>query len=264
MFKITTQTIVKNEEKWIWFALMSVKDYVSELLVFDDNSTDNTWKIINSINDPKIKATRGIFTNSASIRNEQLMATKTDWFLLVDGDEVWNKGNIQTLVKYLEHCPANIDGVFVRTRNCVGDVFHYQPESAGKYRLDGRKGNFNMRAFRNKPRFKWGLDFPRETFFDNSNVAIDKQPDHIAFCDTYYWHMTFLPRSNVTAERKHRQITKIEAGIKVTNFAELPEVFFKTRPRIVFDPLGRRSLRYEVLAGLATPAKVLRRRIFVK
>lgn len=261
MIKITTHTIIKNEENWIWFALMSVKDLVTTILVFDDASTDKTWEIIKQIPEPKIKAERGSFTNAAEIRNKMLAETKTDWFLLLDGDEVWNKNNLRKYLDFMEKCPKDVYGVFVRTRNCVGDVFHYQPESAGKYHIKGMTGNFNMRAFRNLPGFRWGLDYPRETFFDSRGVAIDKQDNHIAFCDTYYWHLTFLPRTKVLAPRKYRQITKLETGIKIQSEKELPEVFFEKRPVVVPDPLVKRKLLYELEARAVTPIKEIRRQI---
>lgn len=239
---------------------MSVKDYVDEMLVFDDDSSDHTWKIINMIRDKKIKAERGSFINAATIRNQLLSKTKTDWFLILDGDEVWNSDRVMKLIKYLETCPKDTQGVFVRTRNCVGDVFHYQPESAGKYTFLGMTGNYSMRAFRNISGFKWGLDYPRETFFDNKGMAVDKKVKNISFCDTYYWHMTFLPRTFVQSERKYRQISKIENGIKVVNEKELPSMFFVEHPSEVSSALTRRSFLFEIQAKIISPLKEFKRK----
>lgn len=259
MIKITTHTIVKNEENWIWYSLMSVKDFVSEMLVFDDSSTDKTWEIIKGIKDSKIKSSTGNFTNAAEIRNSQLTKTETDWFLILDGDEVWNSENLLKLFIFLENCPKDIYGVFTRTRNCVGDVYHYQPESAGRYNLKGMTGNFNIRAFRNLKGFHWGLDYPQETFFDSKDLAIDKQDNHITFVDTFYWHMTFLPRTSVKTVRKYRQIQKVELGKSIKNSVELPEVFFAKRPVNVPSALVKRSTKYFLKASVLTPIKSLKR-----
>ena len=47
--RIVAHILVKNEEKWIWYSLMSVLDYVDEILVWDAGSTDRTVEIIKTI-----------------------------------------------------------------------------------------------------------------------------------------------------------------------------------------------------------------------
>ena len=46
---------IKNDEDWIYMAIMSVIDYVDEIVIVLQNCTDNTEKIIKEINSPKIK-----------------------------------------------------------------------------------------------------------------------------------------------------------------------------------------------------------------
>lgn len=261
MLSITTHTIVKNEENWIWYSLNSVKDYVGEMLVFDDGSTDKTWDIIKTIKDPKIKAEIGSFTNAAEIRNKMLAQTKTDWFLILDGDEVWNKETFKKLLEFLEKCPKDVWGVVMKSRNCVGDVFHYQPENAGKYRLFGKTGNLNIRAYRKLSNLRWQWDFPRETYGDFQNIPINSQEPHLKYFDDFYWHMTFLPRTSVNSERKYRQLTKVEEGIKIKNNNELPEVLFLDRPPIVPNALIRRPVSYEIKAKLISPVLNIKRKL---
>ena len=45
MSKIVVMYRVKNEERWIEQSIKSVYDFCDEIVVFDDNSTDNTKKI---------------------------------------------------------------------------------------------------------------------------------------------------------------------------------------------------------------------------
>ena len=47
--KIWANTVVHNEENFIWFAIMSVVDYVDKVLVYDTGSTDQTVSIIKEI-----------------------------------------------------------------------------------------------------------------------------------------------------------------------------------------------------------------------
>ena len=262
MLKITTHTVVKNEENWIWYALMSVRDLVDKMLIFDDASTDKTWEIIKSIKDPKIGATRGSFAVASEIRNQMLEQTETDWFLILDGDEIWNRETFKELLSFLESCPKDIWGVVMRVRNCVGDVYHYQPETAGRYKILGKTGNLNIRAYRKLTNLRWQWDFPRETYGDASNVPINDQPGHLRFFNGFYWHMTFMPRTGVPADRKYRQKTSVEMGIKIKAERELPEVFFLKRPGIVPDPLKKRNWQYETKAALITPLKEIKRSLW--
>src|SRR3989344_2131678 len=90
--KITVHCLVCNEERWIWYALMSVLDQVDEIMVWDDSSQDHTAQIIKSIDSPKIKY-RLVSSQTAQghtkVRQQMLDETKSDWMLVLDGDEVW-------------------------------------------------------------------------------------------------------------------------------------------------------------------------------
>ena len=55
MTKLTVHCVVKNEEKWIWFAIESIRDIAKEIIIYDTGSTDNTVEIIKTIKDKKIK-----------------------------------------------------------------------------------------------------------------------------------------------------------------------------------------------------------------
>ena len=43
---VTAHMVVMNEEKWIWFAIKSVVDYMDRLIIYDTGSTDKTVEII--------------------------------------------------------------------------------------------------------------------------------------------------------------------------------------------------------------------------
>ncbi len=42
------QTVIRNEENWVWFAIMSVIKFVDKVIVYDLGSADNTLKIVKS------------------------------------------------------------------------------------------------------------------------------------------------------------------------------------------------------------------------
>lgn len=264
MIPVTTHTIVKNEENWIWYSLMSVKDLVTEMLVVDDQSTDNTAQVIKTIKDPKINYSRVELKNPSDLtemRNKLVKETKTEWFIILDGDEVWNYETFKSLLKYLEKLPKDIYAVTTRTRNCIGDIYHFLPESSGRYSILGIKGNLNMRAYRKLPGFSWKGDYPLEAYYDAKGKSINPQDKHLAFFDNYYWHMTFLKRSQDRKKVKGWRSEKMELGHSVERKNEFPEVFSLPHPPIVPDPWKKMKVHETAIAAAITPLKKLRRQI---
>lgn len=162
---------------------------------------------------------------------------------------------INDFLSFVLSQPKEIWAVFLKTRNCVGDVWHYLPEMAGKYEIAGQKGNLNLRAYRKMPGFVWEGNYPLEHY-----ANINNEPEHLKFFSGYYWHLTNLSRSSsntkVAGFRRH----VIEKGITVSKNV-LPEVFFQQAPQEIPDPLSRRSFFFELAADLITPLKSLKRRI---
>lgn len=245
MVKITTHTIVKNEDAWVGYALKPWEKYATEMLVVDDNSIDKTPEILK-----RFSNINTIFTDlktakdHTAMRNEMVKKTKTDWFVLLDGDEVWNQTTIEKLLDFLEKQDKNIWAVAMRTRNCVGDVYHYLPENSGNYEILGRKGHLTIRAYRKMPELSWAGEYPLEYY---GNLT-----GHLAFFDDFYWHMTHLKRSSSKEKVKGWRSTKIETGISIKNISELPEVFRDNLP-------PKRSVFFEIVAQIITPIKTFKR-----
>jgi glycosyltransferase involved in cell wall biosynthesis len=196
--RITGHTIVKNEEVWIKQALEAVLPFVDRLLVWDTGSTDSTVKIIQSIKSPKIEFKQlGVVDRAGlvKLRNEQIKATKSDWFLLVDGDEIWPKENLDQLVKAMRVAKSSTLALVNRTRNCVGDLNHYLPESAGHYQIGPWRGHLNIRAIRNFPGLKVVGSYPNEAYVYDGKKLQD-QPGKLEFADTWYYHTTHLKRTS--------------------------------------------------------------------
>ena len=47
--KIWGHTLVRNEERYLWYSVTSVIDYLDKLLLWDTGSADNTLKIIKEL-----------------------------------------------------------------------------------------------------------------------------------------------------------------------------------------------------------------------
>lgn len=197
-FGITGHTLVKNEEIWIKPALEAVLANLDRLLVWDTGSTDSTVKLVQSIKSSKIHFKQCGSVDRAGLvklRNEQIKATKTSWFLLVDGDEVWPKANLIKLTRAMKKAKPETIALVNRTRNCVGDLNHYLPESKGRYKIGPWSGHLNIRAIKNLPDVKVMGEYPNEAYVYQGKKLQD-QPEKLEFVDTWYYHLTHLKRTS--------------------------------------------------------------------
>ena len=197
---ITLHTIVKNEDRFIKAALISalVSKDVERALVWDTGSTDNTVSEILSIKDSRIefmeKGNAGR-RQLVKLRNEQLEMTKTSWFMLIDGDEIWPEENLQQLILAIKKCGNQTIALVNRTRNAVGDLCHYLPDSEGHYQIGPWTGHLNIRAIRNLPGLTVKGEYPDE-WYEYEGKKIQDQPEKLKFVDTWYLHTTHLKRSD--------------------------------------------------------------------
>ncbi len=195
--KITTHTIVKNEQQFIKPALLSVIDHVDTMLVWDTGSTDKTVELIKSLNSPKIKFKQKGTVNRrqlVSLRNQQIQQTKTSWFMLLDGDEIWPEKNLLKLIKAIKNAKLSTLALVNKTRNCVNDIYHYLPESKGHYQIGPWQGHLNIRAIKNLLHINVVGQYPLESY-TYQNQPLQDQPDKLEFVNTWYLHTTHLKRS---------------------------------------------------------------------
>lgn len=246
-FSLTVHTIIKNEDRWIWYALKSVIDFAQKILVYDTGSTDRTIDIIKSIDSPKIILESHPITTRqdlVKLRQEQLDRTRTPWFMLLDGDEIWPRPNLVKLLTVAAHTKPETLAFFNRTRNCVGDIFHYLPESKGKYRIKGITGHLNIRLFCKLDGLKVTGDYPLEAY-TLAGRPVQELNNRLKFVNTWYLHTTHLPRSTSRSADgsviDRFQKRKFRLGLKMAK-NELPEILWKPRPNIVPPPITNRWL----------------------
>lgn len=271
MKTITAHTLVKNEERFVWYSVMSVIEHVDKVLLWDTGSTDGTLKIIKEIKDlrkDKVdlkligEVTPEEFTE---IRQKMLDQTKTDWFIVLDGDEIWWEESIRKVVDVIKG--KTRESIVVPMIYLVGDIFHHQEEAAGKYNLAGKKGHLSLRAVNrkipglssSKPHGTWG-------WVDKDGKMIQyRDPKKILFIDAPYLHTTHLPRASEKAYEyevpKRAKKLKYELGIPFPRGFYYPEVFFRPRPDVVPSPWGKMDLSFLLRAAIETPLKKLKRRI---
>lgn len=264
-------SIVKNEDNYIWFSLMSVINYLDKILVYDTGSTDNTKKIINIIKNKY--PDKIVFVDYGPVdeegftkaRQDMLSKTKSDWVFLLDGDEVWWEDSLKKTVNLIQKENQNLEFIVNPCINLIGDIYHFQDDAVGEYKLLGRKGHMNIRAVNMSID---GLHFDKpygsEGFFDKDNLPIqDREPVKAVFIDSPYLHFSHLSRSshnNSSVMQRSKKI-KYELGSRFDKDFKYPEVFYQDYPDIVVNPWKKISTLFKARALFETPFRKLKRKI---
>lgn len=262
--KIYANTIVHNEENFIWFAIMSVIDCVDKVLIYDTGSTDKTVQIIKEIE--KIKKDKIIFKEVGEIsaeefpkiRQEMLDESNCDWILVLDGDEIWWEDSIKKIIKEISTKNNSIEGIVVPMIVPVGDIYHIQEEQAGQYELTGRKGHLSLRAInKNIPGLHVDWPYGKESYLDQNNRPVQNR-ERIIFLNVPYLHVTHLRRSSL---KRFPDKFKYEVGEKVDNTFAYPEVLQKGFPKLVTPPWKKMSGAKYLMAKFLTPLRKIKRRL---
>lgn len=144
--------IVKNEERFIANCLKSVQPLVSEMVIVDTGSTDQTCAIAQKFG---AKIIRFPWTGSYSeARNVSLKKATGDWILLLDADETIAAQDLPKIQKLIEE--AQYDAYFVTTRNYTDDTSAagWRPARDNYPEAQGFLGWFpsvKVRLFKNLP-----------------------------------------------------------------------------------------------------------------
>lgn len=275
--KITAHVMVKNEYQFLWYSLMSVINHVDTVFLWDTGSTDGTLKIIAELLKTPEAKNKVVFEkhpiqpfDEEMMRHQMLQKTSTEWFIVVDGDEIWWNDSIASITHFIRNEGKNYECIVVPTINTVGDIFHYQEKEAGNYHLAGRVGHYNLRAVnRSIPGLcskgkhgVWG-------WADEEGKQIqERDKKKIKYLETPYLHCTFLPRaSSKTSERevlKRKMKLKHEIGLEFAKDFFYPEVFFQKRPDIVPSVWRSMSQSFLLRASIETPMRRLKRRYLPK
>lgn len=263
--KIVAHCLVCNEERWIWYALNSVLDFVDEIMVWDDSSCDQTAQIVKSIDSPKIKYRLVSSLTAAGhtqLRQQMLDETDSDWILILDGDEVWWRDSISTLVKYISQNPK-LSCIVSPFYNAIGDIYHYQDPKASLYKILNYIGPYNIRAINRKlPGLHLGSNpHGRQEYQNEKGVPLQQLTSkELGFVDKPYLHLTHLQRSTTLALDKRtlkRDFKyRYELGKRLGHF---PEVFYLPRPTIVPNPWEKRNFLYIFKSVFYSPLRMIKK-----
>lgn len=119
---ISACMITKNEGEYLKYSIESFIDYVDELIVIDDNSTDNTEEIVKSF--PNATFIQGEYNgDKAKQRNTYITLAKGDWIFCPDGDEVYWEEDMKWFRKTVAENPRML-WIPVRLLNFWKDYNH--------------------------------------------------------------------------------------------------------------------------------------------
>ena len=110
---ITALIITKNEEIHIERCINNIKKLVSDVLIIDSFSNDNTIEIAKKLN---IKFIQNKFINHAKQFNFGLsqLSQDTDWVLKIDADEILTSSLIAEIKNKLPMLDKNINGIYIK------------------------------------------------------------------------------------------------------------------------------------------------------
>jgi glycosyltransferase involved in cell wall biosynthesis len=269
---IVVHTMTRNSQRWGWFAVNSVLPYVDGVMVWDTGSTDDTVNVIKSIASPKIHIKQVVMndvSDHSRIRQEMINQTKSDWIILVDSDEIWPKEAILELTSAIRRMSNKYYYFISRFYNLVGDIYHYQPESAGQYNIGPISGHLTIRAINlsKLPGLNVSRPHGQQGFFTSSGQPLQSLPfTPEAVMQKRYFHATNLRRSLTRAQDKEvpkRFLKyKYELGIPFPYDFAYPEVFYYPRPKIIPSPWQKRGFPYLFTAAWQTPLKIAHRQLF--
>lgn len=280
MTRISAHCLVKNEARFIWYSLNSVIKLVDRLRITDTGSTDNTIAIIKKFIQSTKDPSRIIFEQFSSeenfdekkyrdqMLNADIKSNDMDWFLIIDGDEIWWDKSIEEVVKTITKEGDKIESIIVPVRNLVGDMYHYQEEVAGKYQFENLpRGHYNLRAFRkNIPGLYSKGEYGVFGWYDKDNKMIQERgSSKVRFINSPYIHTTHLLRSNLrlkdweVIQRKKKY--KYEIGISFPKDYYYPEVLFRAKPDDLEDIWQKTNINYRFRALIETPFKLIKRRL---
>lgn len=268
--KIWAHSLVKNEARWLWFSVTSVIDFVDEILLWDTGSTDGTLDLIKELKKKfpdKIEfRERKILSaeDFTKARQEMLAATKSDWFMVVDADEIWWRDSIRKVTEFIKENGDKYESVVVPTINLVGDIFHFQPASTGKYKIAGKVGHFNLRAVNMRISGLQALGpHGQMGWADGAGEMIqDRNPGKIKLIDAPYLHATNLQRARGGKDSeviKRKKKMKYEFGNPFPKDFYYPESLFTDRPDFIESPWQVMNTAFKTRAFFETPAKKIKR-----
>lgn len=189
---ITVHCRVRNEERFVRAALSSVLPLADRVLVYDTGSEDATLAKIAAIRSPKIEIVEKPSSDARGImeyRNEMIESTDTEWFLLVDGDELYPAAVIARILEELGEVPDDVHRIVFHRRHFLSGFDFVSP-------LDTVGRLFRTRAIRWRLYDDADNRVGHETSYLPGGPAVSPKTYSAVFPkDIFFFHCHHLARS---------------------------------------------------------------------
>lgn len=241
---LTVHCLIRNEENWIWFALQSALPFCKQLFLWDTGSSDRTLDVVRQIASSRMhfrQVGEVPADELVQLRNAMIAETTTDWFALVDGDEVWPPA----LWAEIGYCTCDEGARTVIVPFCYPfpRLGFFNASTDGACFIAGVRGFYASRVFRTADGVQFSGKLGEESISsaDGTLLSGGHQP-WMRVTETPVWHMTMLERSSHDRRTLWRS-EKLQLGdpsqiayTQVRQLANFPEVFFQERPTEVDNP----------------------------
>lgn len=219
--------MVRNEEYWIWYSLMSVYPHVDEILLFDNGSIDATVDIVKSM--PQIADKLTLFENwggESEVANRDAIlaearARGATHILKLDGDEVHVDEALafcRKLLEVHEHNPPLSDpvrnhGVPLDHTPTDGALVKHigfkpihpgfagpdtcRPHDLAQPDTDHGCYNFAIRIASTAGLEGNGLEWGQHGYLEHGDIYIQSSPHTLWLPGLWYYHLSWHPRSSV-------------------------------------------------------------------
>jgi glycosyltransferase involved in cell wall biosynthesis len=135
--KVTVILTSFNHSKYLREAIDSVlfQTYNNyELIIWDDASTDDSWQIIESYTDSRIRAFKNSVTMGAGNINRALKQSKGEYIAIHHSDDIWEPEKLQKQVDFLNK-NQDMGAVFTNAHIIGEESEPFVDESHGYYKI---------------------------------------------------------------------------------------------------------------------------------
>jgi len=109
--KLVPTILVKNEAYWLPYVLESLRDHFSRYVIYDVGSTDGTREIIDNFVQSERKDSEFFVRMmpdcppvvQGAFRNSMIAEARSEWYFMVDGDEIYTNESLNTIVGYADN-----------------------------------------------------------------------------------------------------------------------------------------------------------------
>ena len=172
-----------------------------------------------------------------------LERTETDYFMILDGDEIWWKNSIEELIAIVnsEEEPLLVAQHYI---NCAKDIFHYRKPERDVFAFLDKKEAATIRLYSMKiPGIHCGGYYGIEGFFDGDNNEVQCGKYEIVWQKEKYFHTSYIQRSSSQKKdlKAFSRMSKLfmSYDYKFPKNYKFPEVFYADYPSIVLSPFKR-------------------------